>query len=242
MATDLGLRISDFIKIKKEDLPSLDQEPPIPFELMTGKEEIVAYGFLSHETVDILKNYLPTLKKDNLHLFPSNAKTHISDEWLNRLLQKLARKAQINLNGKSLTFHCFRKLFLSSAENSGIGSIVGKKLCGRAIPKSYDTYLTTLRLKEKFIQLKKYLTITPPVKTKEDQEELVTLKKVVVRLQEDFTIEKKKTEVLTEELATVKRMVNDMGKQLQKAQKGTTLWEQAQKMGFMGVNQGEPTT
>jgi len=104
MATDLGLRISDFIKIKKEDLPSLDQEPPIMFDVITEKEEVVAHGFLSAETVELLKVYLPTLqKKDNPYLFPSNGKRPISDEWLNRLLQKLAEKAQIILNGKSLT-------------------------------------------------------------------------------------------------------------------------------------------
>ena len=118
MATDLGLRISDFIKIKKNDLPLLDQEPPVMFDVMTGKEEVVAHGFLSDETVEQLQVYLSTLrKKDNPYLFPSNGKRPISDEWLNRLLKKLAEKAQIALNGKSLTFHCFRKMFLSASIN-----------------------------------------------------------------------------------------------------------------------------
>lgn len=39
MATDLGLRIGDFIELKKTDLPPLDQEPPIPFDTMTKKRE-----------------------------------------------------------------------------------------------------------------------------------------------------------------------------------------------------------
>jgi len=63
LATDLGLRISDFIKIKKKDLMLLDQEPPAMFDVMTGKEEVVAHGFLSAETIELLKVYLPTLKK-----------------------------------------------------------------------------------------------------------------------------------------------------------------------------------
>src|SRR5665647_2541418 len=54
-ATDLGLRISVFIEIKKSDLPPLDQEPPISFEIMTSKEDVLAHGFLSQETVDLLK-------------------------------------------------------------------------------------------------------------------------------------------------------------------------------------------
>jgi len=61
MATDLGLRISDFISIKADSLPSVDQESPIMFDVMTGKEEVVAHGFLSNETVELLKVYLPTL-------------------------------------------------------------------------------------------------------------------------------------------------------------------------------------
>jgi len=142
MATDLGLRVGDFINIKKADLPPLDEEPPIPFDLMTSKEKIVAHGFLSHESVDLLKAYLPTLEKKNgnPYLFPSNGTAHISDEWLNKLLQRLAENAKINLNKKSLTFHCFRKMFLSTAIDSGIGLTAGKKLCGKAIAESDDTY------------------------------------------------------------------------------------------------------
>lgn len=96
MATDLGLRIGDFIKFKKDDLPSLSEEPPIPFDSQTGKEEIVAHGFLSQETIELLKVYLPTLdsKKGNHFLFPSKGKSHISDEWLNKLIQRLAKKLE----------------------------------------------------------------------------------------------------------------------------------------------------
>jgi len=140
MATDLGLRISDFIKIKKADIPSIKSETPIAFDVMTEKEEVVAHGFLSDETVQLLKLYLSTLKSENAYLFPSNGKSHVSDEWLNRLLKKLASKAQIEMNGKSLTFHCFRKMFLSSSIDSGIGLTSGKKLCGKAITQSDDTY------------------------------------------------------------------------------------------------------
>jgi len=46
-ATDLGLRISDFIQIKKTDLPPLDIEPPIPFEVMTSKENVIALALVA---------------------------------------------------------------------------------------------------------------------------------------------------------------------------------------------------
>jgi hypothetical protein len=209
LATDLGLRISDFIKIKKEALPSLTREPPTRFDVMTGKEEVVTHGFLSSETVDLLKVYLPTLKKkDNPYLFPSNGKRPISDEWLNRLLQKLADKAQIQLNGKKLTFHCFRKMFLSTAIDSGIGLTAGKKLCGKAIPKSDDTYLTTVKLREKFLQLKKMLTIrqTPEPDTVEQVTQLET---AVEQLQKENVTNKTAANVMTKRVAELESKLED---------------------------------
>lgn len=123
--------------------------PPIAFTLLTQKEKIPAHCFLSKETVDQLKTYLPTLeKKNNEYLFASNGKSHISDEAISKMLKRLAKKAQIDLNGKSLTFHCFRKMFLSASIDSGIGLTAGKKLCGKAIARSDDTYLTTVTLRK----------------------------------------------------------------------------------------------
>ena len=205
MATDLGLRISDFIKIKKDDLPPLNQEPPIPFDIMTDKEEVIAHGFLSEETVDLLRVYLPTLdrKDDNSYLFPSNGKSHISDEWLNRLLQRLADKSKIAMNGKSLTFHCFRKMLLSAAIDSGIGLTAGKKLVGKAIAKSDDTYLTTVNLQKKFIQLKRFQSIKeqPRVET----EKIESFKIAVNKLQEELTRQKLITDTISEENIRTKK-------------------------------------
>ena len=205
MATDLGLRVSDFIKLKKEDLPSLKEKPPIPFDVMTGKEEVIAHGFLSQETVDLLRIYLPTIekKKGNPYLFPSNAKTPISDEWLNRLLQRLAEKAEIVLNGKSLTFHCFRKMLLSASIDSGIGLTAGKKLVGKAIAQSDDTYLTTVNLRKKFIQLKRFQSIKEELEV--DAEKIESLKKAVNTLQEELTQQRLITNTISEENIKMKQ-------------------------------------
>ena len=105
LATDLGLRMGDFIRLKKIDIPDLSQESPISIDVMTGKENIVAHGFISSESAELLKTYLPTLRKDdNAYLFPSNGKSHISDEWVNRLLRSLADKAGIYQRVKQLLF------------------------------------------------------------------------------------------------------------------------------------------
>ena len=189
VAVDKGLRISDFLAIKKTDLPPLDNEPPIAFTLLTQKEKITANCFLSQESVDLLKTYLPTIRnKNNVYLFSSNGKSHLSDEAISKMLNRLAEKAQIDLNGKSLSFHCFRKMFLSTSIDSGIGLTAGKKLCGKAIAKSDDTYLTTVKLKEKFNQLKKFLTIKQTVKSEDQQ--LERLGSIVSKLAEELEQQK----------------------------------------------------
>ena len=215
MATDLGLRIGDFIALKKSDLPPLDQEPPISFEIMTTKEGVLAYGFLSQETVDLLKVYLPTLerKNGNPYLFPSNGSRSISDEWLNKLLQRLAEKAKINLNGKCISFHCFRKMFLSASIDSGIGLTAGKKLCGKAIAQSDDTYLTTVNLRQKFIQLKKFLSIKEQPKL--DIEKIEPLKNAINKLQSDLTEQRTITDVISEENQKIKKQLDEKGEELE---------------------------
>jgi hypothetical protein len=59
-------------------------------------------------------------------------------------------------HGKSLTFHCVWKMLLFAAIDSGIGLTAGEKLCGKAFAKSHDTYLTTVYLRTKFIQLRRF--------------------------------------------------------------------------------------
>jgi hypothetical protein len=210
LATDLGLRIGDFLELKKTDLPSLNQEAPFSFDVMTNKEDVIAHSFLSQETVDLLKVYVPTLerKKGNPYLFPSNGKSHISDEWMNRLLQNLADKAQITLNGKDLTFHCFRKMFLSASVDSGIGLTAGKKLCGKTIAQSDDTYLTTVNLRQKFVQLKRFLTIKEQPKA--EAEKVESLKTAINKLQEELTQQRTITETISEENINIKKQIDKL--------------------------------
>jgi site-specific recombinase XerD len=204
LAVDTGLRISDFLSIKKADLPPLDKDPPIAFTLLTHKEKIPAHCFLSQETVNQLQTYLPTLKKkNNDYLFASNGKSHISDEAVSKMLKRLAQKAQIDLNGKSLTFHCFRKMFLSASIDSGIGLTAGKKLCGKAIARSDDTYLTTVKLREKFIQLKKFLVINQSPEIEGQQIE--KLSSAVAKLAEELEQQKVMSQAVTSENLKIRR-------------------------------------
>jgi integrase len=234
MATDLALRMSDFIRLKKSDLPDLTQEPPIPFEIMTGKEDVVANAFLSDETVELLKSYNGALSqrekdrkqrarrqggkiRENPYLFPSSGSRPITQERVNGLLKILAEKAQINTMGKSLTFHCFRKMFLSTSIDSGIGLTAGKKLIGKAIPQSDDTYLTTVQLRVKFIQLKKFLTIQQ-TQEPESEKKIEDLKDVVTGLQKNLSQQEKITKTVTEKNEQITKELEKMKQQLEQFQ------------------------
>jgi integrase len=242
LAVDTGLRISDFLAIKKTDLPPLDAEPPIAFTLLTQKEKIPAYCFLSKETVNQLKIYLPTLrKKTNKYLFASNGKSHISDEAVSKMLNRLAEKAQIDLNGKKLTFHCFRKMFLSASIDSGIGLTVGKKLCGKAIARSDDTYLTTVKLRKKFVQLKKFLAIRQSAVIGGRQIE--KLSAIVAKLAEELGQQKLVAQAVTGENLKIRREFKErlaelneelasarlLGEQVTKISEGLKRWQEEKR-------------
>ncbi len=215
MATDLGLRVSDFLKIKKTDLPDLDQEAPISFDVMTNKEDVIAKGFLSKETVELLKKYIKTLDEDNPYLFSSSQHKPkpISRTQMSNLIKDLAKKAGLKINnGKSLTFHCFRKMLLSASIDSGIGLTAGKKLVGKTIPQSDDTYLTTVKLRDMFIKLKKFLTINQQPKI--ETETIETLKKAISKLQEELTVQKTITETISAENLKIKQDLNQMNEEL----------------------------
>ena len=200
MATDLGLRIGDFLNLKKKDLPELTLDAPISFDVMTDKEDVVARGFLSQETITLLRKYLQSLPYNNPYLFPSNQKKikPISTTQIANLLRDLAGRANIKItNGKRLTFHCFRKMFLSAAIDSGIGLTAGKILCGKTVDTSDSTYLTTIKLRQHFIQLKKFLTINEQPQVEQDKIE--SLNMAIAKLQEELTSQKIINEAITKE-------------------------------------------
>jgi len=162
LGKDLALRIKDFVNIKKADLPDLNQEPPIPFDIMTGKEEVLAKGHLSAETVELLKTYLPTIANNpNPYLFPSNGEGAIDEDTVRWNLKELARKAGIVVpKGKRLTFHVFRKLFISTGKNLNIDPDIVKALCGKSVDASILTYMTTVQWREAFSKIADQLKIT----------------------------------------------------------------------------------
>ena len=120
------------------------------------------------------------------------------------------------MNKKSLTFHCFRKMMLSASIDSGIGLTAGKKLVGKAIAQSDDTYLTTINLKKKFIQLKNFQTIKQQPKV--ETENIESLKKAVIKLQEDLRTQTTITNTISEEYQKMKQETKELYKELKESE------------------------
>lgn len=209
MGKDLGWRLADVLSIKREEVPDLNQETLIPFQRITSKEKILARGFLSDETVAILKAYLPTLKsKLNPYLFPSNSEGSITDDTVNNILRSLAEKAKIKVpKRQALTFHCFRKMFLTSCIEAGVGLTAGKLMCGKAVAKSDSTYIHNARLKKLFLQLQKMTRVTDVAtymagqdRVEQLEQTIETLKQEVLSHRTVWELSAKKNEAITEQL------------------------------------------
>ena len=161
MALDLAWRIGDFVKIRKDMLPNLEQETPIPFGLITEKEEVISKSFLSSQTVQLLKTYLKTTKKDNPYLFPNGNGSHYDPEAIGKRLKVLAKKTMLHIpKGKRLRFHCFRKRFLSECANLKIDINTAKILVGKSVSKDMLTYLSEVEHKKAFEEVHNRLRLT----------------------------------------------------------------------------------
>ena len=84
------------MKIEKDGIDP-NSEPPISMDAITQKCNITAKSFLSAESVELLKTYLPTLRPENLYLFQSNSHNFLDLETVGYILKGLAQKAKINI-------------------------------------------------------------------------------------------------------------------------------------------------
>jgi site-specific recombinase XerD len=145
----LGLRVGDVCRLEWKWFDVSDRDAPVPLEIMTHKERIMAHTFVSQEFKDLLAKFLPSLDKSCKYLLQSSRKDHLDEDSLNAILKDLAVKARINLRGL-LHWHCGRKLFMRTCAESGINSWNAKMMCGKAVEKSIETYINNVQLKEDF--------------------------------------------------------------------------------------------
>lgn len=168
MGNDLGWRISDVLSIKRDELPNLNLDAPIEWLRMTSKENEVSKTCLSKTTVLLLKEYMFTFPNaQNPYLFFSNGGT-IDDDTVNTRLKDLAQDSNIELGNLSLSWHCFRKMIISTAKNLSVDSDIIKLMTGKAVEKSMMPYLNGIDVKTAFSKIQIVLGITTLTESSED--------------------------------------------------------------------------
>ncbi|MGV9103458.1 MAG: hypothetical protein ACOC3C_05025 [Candidatus Thorarchaeota archaeon] len=173
----LGFRIGDAKRLKKNDF-NLNGDPPIELKLRAKKEGTVYETFISEELRELLEKHIPTL--EDQWLFSGVRKgSHVKDETLNNRLKNLAQKAGIKTHG-NLTWHCGRKLVMRTGAELGLNIWNIKRMVGKSIPISDDTYLTGLKLREDFIKFSEVLRLKPRINRVGNIEELTQILAEVV--------------------------------------------------------------
>lgn len=176
MAKDLGLRLSDFRMIRVEQLPNLEARTPVSFNIETRKEHVWTKGFLSAETVHALRIYVETLqqrRRKSPFLWPSNGTHPLDEDSFGVWLKKLAAKAGVKTGNQRLTFHCFRRLLMRAAIETGVGLTAAKQMVGKSEAKSDETYIAKARLKDAFVNLSRYFNVTGVEEEKKPLQDLI---------------------------------------------------------------------
>jgi len=211
MGLDLGWRIGDFVSITKAMIPDLEQKAPIPFDLVTQKEKVIAKSFLGLETIELLKTYLPTLPKENPYLFPANHDKHIDDETINYHLRELSKKAKMKIpDGKRLRFHCFRKRFLTTCADLKIDVNTAKILCGKDVEASMLAYLSEVDHAKAFLEVKEALNLSNGAIKETMQSKDEEIQKLQKELEEQRLILKGMTEIYGEQI--LEKAMQKLGK------------------------------
>ena len=144
---DLWFRAGDFVELKRNFMQLLIQREKekaenegrdidiLEFELITEKEKEPASCHMSRETIELLSEYLRTYSESpqSDKLFP------MTQDALNDLLRRLARKAKITKTGK-VRWHCLRKFGITLMHGK-IQEPVMKFMTGKHVDESLRTYI-----------------------------------------------------------------------------------------------------
>jgi integrase len=225
LGLDVAWRIGDILNLRKSDIPDLEQECPIQIERITQKEREFSSTFISCETVELLKAYVPTLREDNEFLFQTKSNgSHADDEYLNGMIQDLGFKAGFcdekgkvlngRNKGKRLSWHSFRKTFLTTATQLGIENDQKCLLVGKSLEKgqSMETYIGDPKLKNAFLAIRNALALTKTQDVEGKNEEIEKLRNALVESQHKITTLETTNEELRRKLEEIEWNQKTMNK------------------------------
>jgi len=203
----LGLRAIDFISLKVGDFTclNLDSEPPIALgKRHTVKEDVPAFPFLDTDATPILKAYLESIDTTD----PNSRMLNVKKNELTTILQRLAKRANVNLGNKHLRFHCLRK-FLIDRLSSVMSESKWKQVIGKTIGEG--AYVSELDLKESYAKAMPETTFS---NHNHSVMKLQELEQAITRLAQDNKAQKTTIEVLTKKINALDKEVMKNLKQI----------------------------
>jgi hypothetical protein len=162
LGKDLGVRVGDFIEIKRSPILEAfkDQkgEFPIEFEIETTKEGILSVGHISQETWEALQDYWSNMPQSEF-VFPSNG-SHISEDKVSFIIRNSWSRAFPDRNDVQTRFHELRSFKMTVLSDCGINEWHIKKMVGKKLSSDISTYLRGANLKEDFKKAMPKLSLT----------------------------------------------------------------------------------
>lgn len=205
----LGLRAIDFINLKVGDFTSLnlDSEAPISMgKIYTQKEAVTSYPFLDSDAVPIVKAFLQSVNTSD----PDARMLNVKKNELTIILQRLGKKANIELGNRHLRFHCLRK-FLIDRLSGVMSESKWKLIVGKTV--SEDAYVSELELRKNYARAMPELVFSNHNHSVMKFEEL---EQAIGRLAQDNKAYKTTIEVLTTKIGDLDKEVMRRLKQIAK--------------------------
>jgi integrase len=204
----LGMRIGDVALLKWQKFDRSGQAP-IPIEINTKKEQVVARTFISEEFKQLLEKYLPLLDRENPYLFQSKRKKpHLSTKQIDNILKSVIKRAGI-VNHGLFRWHTGRKLFLRTCAELGISSWSAKLMCGKAIPASDDTYIHDAELKNDFIKISEVLRLFPKT-IPQAEDKIMQMETAIGQLENENMAFKTRIDLLQKDFQKLKKTVEKL--------------------------------
>jgi integrase len=203
----LGLRIGDVALLEWRTFDQ-NAQTPIPIEVNTKKEQVLARTFISEEFKQLLNKYIPLLDKANPYLFQSKRKQHLSSKQIDNILKNLVKRAGV-VNHGLFRWHTGRKLFLRTCAELGISSWSAKLMCGKSIPASDDTYVHDAELKNDFAKISGVLRLFPKT-TPQAEDKIKNLEIAVGQLENENVAFKTRIDLLQKDFQQLKVTVDKL--------------------------------
>ena len=223
LAVSLGYSSIDFLELECEKLKQLVTQAKtehLDFIMFIGKTRqktsVQPRSFLTPESIESVSEYLSLLSKkygklSKYLLANGEPDTHITNQGLNKKIQRLVSKANIETYGKQVKFHCVGRKFLYS-QLQQINRDIAKVICAKKVDASIITYIPDLdaECNRVFRECYKKIALNGDLsgKTKQEQTKRVEeLENALLSLSKDAQAQKTVNELLTKRIEDLTNII-----------------------------------